>query len=100
MAKNTNGKWRQVAVVSSAVVIISVASSAITKYANNRHQVDDTVTDVAELKEDGCDPAIESRADIKVINVKLEGLKEDVKESRIEQRADTQEILTAIKEKK
>ena len=98
MAKNVNGKWRQIAMVSSTVVIISVASSAITKYANNRHQTEDTAIDVAELKEDGCDPAVESRADIKVINVKLEGLKEDVKESRIEQRADTKEILEAIRD--
>lgn len=98
MAKNTNGKRLNIALASLAVVIIGVASSGITKLASNRHQVDDTATDVVELKVDGCDPANDAQGDIKVFDVKLEGLKEDFQELRIEQRADVKEMKNDFQE--
>ncbi len=63
------------------------------------------------IKVEGCDPAKQAHTDIQVINVKLDGLKEDIDDARTErkedfdvlrteQRADKQEILTAIKESK
>ncbi len=59
------------------------------------------------IKAEGCDPAKKSVTDIQVINVKLDGLKENIDDARAEQRAnrveqrtDKQEILAAIKESK
>ncbi len=99
MAKNINSKKLNITMATLVVVLIGVGSSGITNYANNKHQVKDTVIEVEELKADGCDPAKQAHTDIQVINVKLEGLKEDIDDSRTEQRADTKEILAAIKEK-
>ncbi len=97
MAKKINGRLN-IAIASLIIIIVGVASSRITDYANNKHETKDTAKDVDELKVDGCDPSGENRTNIAVIDTKLQNIKTDVAELRIEQRVDTKEILKAIRD--
>ncbi len=99
MAKNaTNGKRLNIAMAGLVVLIVSVASSKITEYANNKHETKDTVKAVSDLKTEGCLPARVNEKAIIRFESKVDSLESKVDTYRIEQRADTKEILEAIKD--
>ncbi len=98
MAKNINGSKTNIAIAGLVIAVITIMTSGGTTYLNNVFQADETVKHVDDLKRGGCDPAIEGRTNIAVIDVRLENIEKDISELRTEQSIDTAEILKAIKE--
>ncbi len=93
MAKNgTNGKRLNIAMVGLVVVIVSIASSSVTRFVNNQHETKDTSKAVSELKAEGCLPARDNEKAIIRVESKVDAFV-------VEQRAAKKEILDAIKER-
>ncbi len=89
MAKETNGKRYYIAMVSLIVVIATIASSGITKYATNQHETEDATKEIGELKIEGCLPARDNEKSL----IRFEG-KIDIISA--EQKASEKRILEAI----